>query len=275
MTNNIGQQSFFNYKNYRWFWINLLLLTLLIFLYCLDNPIEGRGGGTYLGYTYGIFAALAIVYLMWFGIRKRSYYSTNSTALGWLAVHIWLGIALAVIVPLHSGLRFHLNVHTLAYVLMLLTIASGIFGAIMYDKLAPLIQSHRGGGNVKKIVEDIETLEGQIKSTSLGKSATIQNMLIKINPPFTPSIRSAFFYKYYDKLDKDYLSSFLSNLDDSESEQAMKLVALVKQKDDLCKGLRREIKTMTILRGWLYLHLAFSFGLLASLMIHILSVLIF
>ena len=67
--------SFLNYKNFLWLKICSLFCLLLIVLYYLDDPIGERSGGSVLGYTYGVIATAGILYLLYFGIRKRSYYN--------------------------------------------------------------------------------------------------------------------------------------------------------------------------------------------------------
>ncbi len=101
-------ETFFNYRNYRWLWINIIVLGFLVAIYVHDTPIGGRNGGTAVGYVYGSLATAGILYLMWFGIRKRSYSAKYTTLKGCLSAHVWLGIALSIIVPLHAGFHFGL-----------------------------------------------------------------------------------------------------------------------------------------------------------------------
>ena len=114
------QQTFLNYRRFKWLWITIAALVALFALYLIDKPIGGRNGGTLLGYAYGILAAVGIVWLMAFGLRKRAYHSSLGTLEGWLAAHVWIGIGLLLVVPLHAAFSFGCNVHTLAYVLMVL-----------------------------------------------------------------------------------------------------------------------------------------------------------
>ena len=51
---------------------------------------------------------------------------------------------------LHCGFSFGLNVHTLTYVFMVLTIATGVWGIIMYHSLPTKLYSQRGGGSIKE-----------------------------------------------------------------------------------------------------------------------------
>lgn len=80
------------------------------------------------GYTLGTLGALIILVLLWLGVRKRQYLDAQGSLIGWLSAHVYLGLGLAVIVTLHSGFQLGWNVHSLAYVLMLAVIASGLYG---------------------------------------------------------------------------------------------------------------------------------------------------
>src|SRR5579864_7653094 len=106
-------QSFVNYRNYRYATAATLAGVGSIAAYILDKPRVPANGGTWLGYTLGTIAALLIVFLSLFGIRKRAFSSNMGTAIGWLSAHVYLGLAAILVATLHTGLHFGLNVHTL------------------------------------------------------------------------------------------------------------------------------------------------------------------
>ena len=87
--------------------------------YIWHRPPLAPNGGTSLGLALGTVAALLIVWLMLFGLRKRDYRSRLGTLRGWLSAHVYLGASLIVIGTLHTGFEFGWNVHTLADVFML------------------------------------------------------------------------------------------------------------------------------------------------------------
>ena len=65
--------------------------------------------------------------------------------LGWLSAHVYLGVVLVVVATLHASFQAGWNVHTLAYVLMLFVVLSGIYGVIMYARV-PLCHDDQHGG---------------------------------------------------------------------------------------------------------------------------------
>ena len=121
-------QSIANYRNARYFWVATALSIASSLAYYWHQPINSPNGGTWLGYTLGTIGALLIVWLMLLGIRKRNYRSNLGTVQGWTSAHVYLGTALLIVATLHCGLQFGYNIHTFAYVLMVMVIFSGFFG---------------------------------------------------------------------------------------------------------------------------------------------------
>jgi hypothetical protein len=265
----LAQDTFFSYKRYRFFILNVLTLIVLIGIYIMDSPIGGRNGATVVGYTYGTLAALGIAYLMYYGIRKRSYHASLTTLKGTLSAHVWIGISLAFIVPMHCGFNFGLNIHTLAYVLMLMVILSGIYGAIAYFSLAPSIPSHRGAGTVKKHLEQIKIINSSIDDLLTNRTDRFVDLKRKVDFDYNPTLYNALFAEKIELTDRSKLAELLQYLDEKEQVEALKLIGLVDKKIELIDELRREVAVMTKMKIWLYVHLPISFALLAAVLIHI------
>lgn len=266
------EENFYNYKHYRWVWLTLVGLVVMIAYYIWDNPIGGRSGGTVLGYTYGIMGAAGILWLMLFGVRKRAYASRIGTLQGWLSAHVWLGIALLVVVPLHCAFQFGINVHTLAYALMVFTIVSGIWGAINYATLAKEIESHRGGGNAAALAEQIEVLKGDIEKLCAQRSDTFVNIARSIDVPFEPTFAKLLGFQLIQPIDRAKVGTLLAALAPEEAPEGLKLVGLIDQKIDASIRSISDARKKALLKLWLYLHVPLSFGLLAALGVHIISV---
>jgi len=92
----------------------------------LDRPRVPPNGSTWLGYTLGTVAALLVIFLALFGIRKRSFSSNIGTAIGWVSAHVYLGIAALLIATLHSECISDQRSHV-AYVLMCVVTLSGLW----------------------------------------------------------------------------------------------------------------------------------------------------
>ncbi|WP_089935683.1 hypothetical protein [Candidatus Entotheonella palauensis] len=109
----------------------LSIVVYIVYYFYLPASMP-PGGGTMLGLLYGAVATAAIMVLMAYSVRKRSYRSRLGTLQGWLSAHCYIGLLTLLWVPLHSGFRFSTNVHTLAYVLLVLVALSGLLGAYLF-----------------------------------------------------------------------------------------------------------------------------------------------
>lgn len=279
------EETFLNYQGYRWLWINAAALLILSMVYYFHDPIGATSGGSVLGYTYGVVATLGILYLMYYGMRKRSYYAHQTTLRGTLAAHVWIGIALIFLVPLHSGFSFGWNVHTLAYVLMLVVIFSGIWGAVIYLCLPTLFLSQRGGGSSKDLLAQIFEVDGSILQLITGGHQTTETMMgtIALSPAliqlgqeldFRPrlGLLDCMLGRGGQSLDKRSVADIITNVPARERENALQIIGLINQKGKLVSQLQQEVRVKSLMKLWLYFHLPFSFALMVCLAIHILSV---
>ncbi|MCB1875844.1 MAG: hypothetical protein KDH88_07720 [Chromatiales bacterium] len=152
-------QSFLVYKGFRYLKVALILSALSIFAYAVYIPTEPPNGGTWLGYTLGTIGALLILWLLWFGVRKRKFSRGSATTQSWLSAHVYLGMALLLVATLHSGFQFAWNLHMLAYSLMVIVIASGIFGIVAYARYPSLITANRESQTREQMFEEIANLD--------------------------------------------------------------------------------------------------------------------
>ena len=62
----------------------------------MHNALVEPNGGSGLGYTLGVSSAVIVLWLTWFGMRKRQYALSATKLKVWLSAHIYLGLALVV-----------------------------------------------------------------------------------------------------------------------------------------------------------------------------------
>jgi hypothetical protein len=264
--------SFLFHKGGRWFWLNLTFLVICTVAYVAHEPLGGPSGGTVLGYALGVFAFAGILYLLWYGVRKRSYHSSGNTLKACLSAHVWLGVSLALIVPLHAGFRFGFDVHTLAYVLMMLVILSGVYGAIEYVRSAPLIAAHRGGGHTPALLESIDRLSKEIAAMSDGKSDQFHRFVQSADFLWHPSLWRCLFGTAVPALTPAQMNERLSAVPDGERDDALKVVGIVSRKRELAERLQSDVRVLARLKLWLWVHVPVSLALLFAVIIHILLV---
>jgi hypothetical protein len=152
--------SFLNHTGYRYLWLALGLSLLSLIAYVAHQPVGAPpNGGTWLGYTLGTIAALMIVWLTWFGVRKRRYGSGSGSVRGWLSAHVYLGTSLILITLLHAGFQVGWNIHTFALLLMLAVIFSGFFGVYAYLRYPSLMTRNRDNATRDAMLEEIAELD--------------------------------------------------------------------------------------------------------------------
>jgi len=289
-------ESIIMYKRYRFLWVALGIIAAAVLAYLLHDPQEPPNGGTGLGYTLGVAGTLLIVWLAWFGVRKRQYSSTQGTVQGWLSAHVYLGVALIVVVLLHAGFQYGMNVHTLALVLLILVVVSGVFGVYVYAKYPTRLSENRQGSGRSDLIDQIEDIDRRsrriatglprgygelihsgINRTVAGGSAWAMitgrdnsQVVLPIGDDYTvvanPGQEAAL----------DWLAEQQSRSMDAETASIMaELSALLRNKRKLLERLRQDIRLQAMIEIWLYVHVPLSAGLLAALAAHITTVFIY
>jgi hypothetical protein len=294
-------QSFINFRRYRYALIAGAASLLTITVYMLDRPRVPPNGGTWLGYTLGTIAALLVIFLALFGIRKRAFSSTIGTAIGWVSAHVYLGLAALLIATLHSGMHFGANVHTVAYVLMCFVTLSGIWGVYAYVSFPGAMIHQRGNlrrseflrriaeldGNALDLAERIspqitQLLAEAARRTDLGGGSLWKQLRGRDGSTLLLGIGSAPQRSHLvPNTNQRALIQALAQLRPgrSSSEVALssiqKLLELAGSKAALLQRLRRETQLAALLRIWLFLHVPLCCALLAALCIHVITVFLY
>jgi hypothetical protein len=112
------RESILVYRDHLYLKVSLILTLAAVVAYVWHQPFQAPNGGTWLGYTLGTAAGGIMVWLAWFGIRKRRYGVGKLRLEDWLSAHVYLGLALGIIATLHAGFQVGWNVHSVLYVLM-------------------------------------------------------------------------------------------------------------------------------------------------------------
>jgi len=294
-------QSFINFRHYRYGLIAGVASLITLVTYLLDRLRVPPNGGTWLGYTLGTIAALLVIFLALFGIRKRSFRSTIGTAIGWLSAHVYLGLAALLIATLHSGMHFGRNVHTVAYVLMCLVTLSGCWGVYAYVSFPGAMMQQRGNLRRSEFLRQIAELDSS--SLELAESISPQITQLLAEAARRTDLGGGNLWKRLRSGDESTLllgiglaprrSSLVSNTNQralirtlaeirpgrSSSEVALssvqKLLELAGSKAVLLQRLRRETQFAALLRIWLFLHVPLCCALLAALCIHVVTVFLY
>ena len=276
MISNNVHESFLVYRGLKFFWLAVALVFVAIILYLWHEPLGKPNGGTWLGYTLGIISAALVIWLTWFGVRKRQYALSATKLKVWLSAHIYFGLALVIIATLHSGFQIGWNIHSAAYILVLLTVASGVFGVFVYARYPKLMTKNRAGlsldemmGKISELDQDIlkegQQLPEEINSALLKavrKTSIGGNIFEKLSPKNvicpTTEARNLIETKFADMSLQD--------------QHISKVIALLAKKTKLLRRARRDIQIKVILQIWLFFHIPLAIALLGTLFSHILAV---
>lgn len=289
-------ESILAFQKRRYLWLALVVTGLSILAYWLDDPQEPANGGTVLGYTLGTIAALLIVWLTWFGVRKRRYRSTLGTVQGWLSAHVYLGIALLVIVLLHAGFQFGINVHTLAFVLMVLVMSSGLYGVFIYMKYPARMSDNRGGASRPELLDQLEDIDRRSQRVARDLPADYQELVAsgvsrtQLGSTLWSRLRGQDNSKVVLQRDGqteivanpgqeaalDWLAEQQSRSTDADhAARVGELSALLRNKRQLLRQLGEDLRLQASMEIWLYLHVPLTAALLVALAVHIIVVFLY
>jgi hypothetical protein len=161
-----AHEGFLTLGGSRWVKIALVISIVALGIYIFHDPQPRPNGGTWYGYTLGTIGALLILWLTALGIRKRAMTRGRWSLKSWTSAHVWLGLSLIVIGTLHTGFQFGWNVHTLAYALMMLVIASGLFGVFAYATLPRVLSDNRNETTEPQMLEQLRSVDRQLHETA-------------------------------------------------------------------------------------------------------------
>jgi len=289
-------QSFVTYGRYRYAVAALLMGAACAAGY-LSQPGNGQpNGGTWLGLTLGTIAAAMILILMGYGIRRRTFKASVGSATRWLSIHVYLGLCTVVIASLHCGFQFGRNIHTLTYALLCLVVASGCWGVYAYLRYPALLVRVRGNTGRNQLLRKLDDLDAQalalagslnsalrelvidaIRRTRIGGGPWAQlrgrdDSTLLLGAPFQTG-----FARVVGNAGQKCLIELLARQraagGSAEARDILdKLLTVTGDKAVVQRQLQLDIQLQGLMQFWLYLHLPLSFGLLAALAIHVLTV---
>jgi hypothetical protein len=289
--------SFLAYDNFRYLKLALTAVVAAIVLYLAVPPYGERYGGGWAGYTLGTVGALLILWLTWFGYRKRTYdperkYAHAHGAVAAeeahpvedpsrlarrLSAHVYLGLALLVIATLHTGFHFGWNIHTLAYALMCVVIFSGVFGVFAYVRYPRQMTENRENLALAQMQAQIVAIDAELRRRVMpldDATATIIRGSLE-NTPIGGSMWRQVSGRYPNCGTAQAIARLHTRPDSAlgaPEETWRMLRAKLDEKSGLIARLRRDIRYKALMDIWLYAHVPLTFALLAALTAHIVSI---
>ena len=277
MNRAVRHESFLAWRNFRHLkWASVLSILSVGLYLGFDFP-AGHNGGTWLGYTLGTIGALLIVWLMWFGIRKRRYGPGNWSLKGWLSAHVYLGLSLVIVGTLHTGFQLGWNIHGLAYILMLIVIVSGAIGLLVYVRVPQLMTENRRSQSLDEMARAIVEIDGEAAKAALQLSDEFAE-LVRMSQNGTHIGGS--FRRIITARDSGCGTAraiarareISRNLPPVEAQKASELARILGGKLEIVQRARRDLRLKALLDLWLYIHVPVTIALVITLIAHIIAV---
>lgn len=261
--------SFLKHKGFRWLWIALALSGGSIAGYLLIDQEPRPNGGTWYGYTLGTIGFGLILWLSLLGVRKRRINPGAWSLKAWTSAHVYLGLALAVVGTLHTGFQIGWNVHTLAYVLMLLVIATGIYGVIVYATLPASLSANRKEMTRAQMLEALTALDRQLESAAQPLARAEADLVIAALG------QDVFYGGALARLTGSYpgckTARALKGMG-TGSEAEARVTALLEKRREQLAQIRGALRIRAMLEIWLFVHIPLTIALIAALTAHVISV---
>lgn len=270
-------EGFLRYAGFRWFKIAGIICLLALVTYLIVDVQPRHNGGSWYGYTLGTVSVLIILWLSVLGIRKRKMTRGHWSLKAWTSAHVYLGLSLMVLATLHTGFQLGWNVHTFAYVLMMVVILSGIWGITVYATVPRVMSANRDQTTEAQMLASLRSIDRQLHDAAqpldqyhaeLVQASLDQN-------PFGGGIIRRLANRYPNcntrKAHKE-IQAVTGSRPQVGDDPMEKIDSLLGRKKAILARTRKHLQLKAMLEFWLYLHVPLTFALIAALIAHIVSV---
>ena len=272
--------SYLRYRNGRWWKIASGLVVVALAAYAIDRSPD-RGGATPVGLALGVVATTLMLWLTWFGVRKRRYQPGGAPLRGWLSAHVYLGVTLLLLVPLHCAFRFGWNIHTLAYLLMTAVILSGMIGVAIYTVVPERMTQNRPGERLSALFEQVGALDAESKTVAAALPTSVATAVasaidrtriggswwrqLRGGDPSRPTTRALGIVQ----------TAVSHEHRPADLEALQRLLETLAAKRVVLERLGRDVQLKALLDLWLVLHVPLALASLAAVAAHVVVVLYF
>ncbi|MEM0922581.1 MAG: hypothetical protein AAGI13_06010 [Pseudomonadota bacterium] len=258
-------------------------------VWVLYAPDGRREGSTVVGYALGGLSAFIVLWLSWLGVMKRRFASSSVRRRNKVSAHIWLGLSLIVLVGLHSGFVFDYSIHTLAYLLLIIVVFSGIFGIWCYGSVPRLMNANVASCILEKRradISDVEQLELDISEIDQRIERALQFLPDAFRAPVRQSLErtriggglfsilmgSSRGCATSRALDKVRALAEGPSGDGEHRARIPDLIEDLTRKAEVAACLRRDTRYRALLTLWLWLHVPLTLALIVTVAAHIMLV---
>ncbi len=278
-----------SHKSVVWRWTSVVVAGLLVVSYlAYDRASPFTHGGTPVGLAYGIAAALLVVVLALFGVRKRAYHSKVGTLEGWLQAHVYLGLLVLLVALFHTGFRFADRMAVAAFAVLAAVVVSGAVGAALYTTLPRLLTEVESNLTTAEISERLNRLSASMARLASGRSQAFEGVYRELQSGDTP--RGLAGWKLLVGRVPGAMRAgeragtgaggarwarLLATVPPEEQEPLRQLLVVARQHRELLLRFAYQERYKNLLDAWLWIHLPLSVALLVLIAAHVLGALYF
>lgn len=259
----------------RWRWIALALLVALGAVFAWFARGGEVHGGTAIGLVLGFLALGLILLLLAFGLRKRAYKSRFGRMETWLQSHVYLGLLSLAVVLFHTGWRFEDKLAVAALAALVLVVATGLLGAVLYTTVPRLLTEVESDLAPAEMSDRLNQIAASMARLAAGKSAAFQRIQSSVLAESTPGTlagwRIVFTGRRKDRPvagEGPGWQALLGRVERTEQEDLRRLLVLSRQHKELHQRLVYQQRYKNLLDAWLWLHLPLSLALLVLVIAH-------
>jgi hypothetical protein len=126
-------------RGWAWFSLGIFLASGIAYtLYAVNAPAGPRGDSS-IGLAFGIVGFAFMIFAALLGARKRVPTWRLGRAQAWMRGHLWLGLLSLPLILFHGGFHFGGTLTRVSMWLLIITVASGLFGAVLQHYLPRLM----------------------------------------------------------------------------------------------------------------------------------------
>jgi hypothetical protein len=272
--------------------VAIACVSLLLYLRYRLPPGEGSMGGTAMGLWFGSVGFAFMIFAAALGARKRVPVYRIGRAQTWMRGHLWLGLVSLPVILFHSGFRFGHGLTAWLMALLIIVVASGLFGAALQHYMpraitrdVPMETIYDEIGHVR--AQLLEEAEGLIRQATGGEKTASDPGgadAAAVKAPVAVAEESAPLRTFYEQELKPYLEKpgarGVRLGDAAKARVAFTYLrtllppALHATIEDL-EGICEEERQLTLqsqmhmwLHGWLLLHIPISLALILLGAVH-------
>jgi hypothetical protein len=270
-------EGFLTLYGLRWAKIAGAISVLALLIYALHDPQPRPNGGSWYGYTLGTIGFALILWLTALGVRKRAMTRGRWSLKSWTSAHVWLGLSLIVIGTLHTGFQLGWNVHTLAYLLMMIVVLSGMFGVFAYATLPRILSDNRNETTEPQMLDALRSIDRQLHEAAQPLDQQHADLVRQSldQDPFGGGLWARLSGNYPRCATRAALFALRSETAYRPrvgQDPLEKIDSLLERKEAMLARVRRHLRIKALLEVWLFVHVPMTFALIAALSAHVVSV---